>query len=140
VHTNYKNNLKSNINEVCTAVARCSPNILDVIVLECVNLSSDKIGRPLLWSNETELDFCYQSLIYAVSRVYFNHTLIGNVHVHWTDKVLFQWENDMICHLSWIQYISCTNLKRRWLALYCNYCHIQCVRNNSTALAVMFWL
>jgi hypothetical protein len=56
---NYKNHLRRNKNEVCTAVARCFPNILDVIVLENVNLSSDKIGRPLLWSNETELDFCH---------------------------------------------------------------------------------
>jgi hypothetical protein len=30
----YKNNLKSNNYEVCAAVARCFPNILDVMVLE----------------------------------------------------------------------------------------------------------
>jgi hypothetical protein len=30
----YKNHLKTNNYEVCTAVARCFPNILDVMVLE----------------------------------------------------------------------------------------------------------
>jgi hypothetical protein len=74
---NYKNHLSSNNYEVCTDVARCFPNILDIMVLENINLSEDKIGRLPLWSNETELDFCHQSLIYAVSRVYFNHMLIS---------------------------------------------------------------
>jgi hypothetical protein len=82
----YKNHLRSNNYEVCTAVARCFPNILDVIVLENVNLSSDEIGRPLIWSNESELNFCHQSIIYAVSRVYFKHTLSSSVH--WTLKCL----------------------------------------------------
>jgi hypothetical protein len=31
---NYKNHLRSNNYEVCTSVARCFPNILDVVVLE----------------------------------------------------------------------------------------------------------
>jgi hypothetical protein len=31
---NYKNHLKCNNYEVCTAVARCFPNISDVMVLE----------------------------------------------------------------------------------------------------------
>jgi hypothetical protein len=44
----YKNNLRSNNYVVCTAVARCFPNILDVMVLENINLYSDKIGRPSL--------------------------------------------------------------------------------------------
>jgi hypothetical protein len=43
---NYKNHLRSINYELCTGVARCFPNILDVMV----NLSSDKIGRPSLWS------------------------------------------------------------------------------------------
>jgi ubiquinone biosynthesis protein COQ9 len=55
---------------VCTAVARCRPNILDVMVLENVNLSSDKIWRTPLWSNETDSDFYHQTLTYAVSAVY----------------------------------------------------------------------
>jgi hypothetical protein len=60
---NYKNHLRSNNYEVCTAAALCFPNILDVMVLENINLSEDKIGRLALWSNETELDFYHQSLI-----------------------------------------------------------------------------
>jgi hypothetical protein len=32
-------------------VARSIPNILDAMVLENINLSEDKIGRPPLWSN-----------------------------------------------------------------------------------------
>jgi hypothetical protein len=39
-----KNHLRSNNHEVYTAIARCCPIILDVIVLENVNLSADKIG------------------------------------------------------------------------------------------------
>jgi hypothetical protein len=39
---NYKNNLRSNNCEICTAVALCFPNILDVMVLENMNLSSDR--------------------------------------------------------------------------------------------------
>jgi hypothetical protein len=63
---NYKNNLRSTNHEVFTAVARCSPNILDVYkALENVKLSSDKIGRLSLWSNETEVNFCHQSIIYV---------------------------------------------------------------------------
>jgi hypothetical protein len=48
----YKNHLRSNNYEVCTAVARCFPNILDAIVLENIKLSEDKIRRPPLWSND----------------------------------------------------------------------------------------
>jgi hypothetical protein len=52
------------------------PNILDVMVLQNVNLSEDIIGRPLLWSNDTDMDFCHQSVIYDVSTAYFNRTLV----------------------------------------------------------------
>jgi hypothetical protein len=45
-------------------------------------LSTDKIGRPPMRSNETDWDFCHQLPTYAVSSVYFNHTLIS--YVHWT--------------------------------------------------------
>jgi hypothetical protein len=76
---NDKNHLRSNDYEVCTVVARCFPNGLNVMVLENANLSSDKIGRPPSWSNETNSDFCHQSPTYAVSSVYFNHTLISYV-------------------------------------------------------------
>jgi hypothetical protein len=34
-----KNHLRSNNHQVCTAVARCFPNILDVMVLENIKLS-----------------------------------------------------------------------------------------------------
>jgi hypothetical protein len=73
---------KSNYYEVWTAVAHCFQNILDAIVLENINLSEDKTGQPALWFYETGLDFCHQSLIYGVSSVYFNNTIISNVH--WT--------------------------------------------------------
>ena len=43
------------------------------MALENINLSSDKIGQPPLWSNETDSDFCHQSPTYAVSSVYINH-------------------------------------------------------------------
>jgi hypothetical protein len=36
---NYMNNLRRYSYEVCTAVARCFPNIVDVMVLENINLS-----------------------------------------------------------------------------------------------------
>jgi hypothetical protein len=77
----YKNHRRSNNYKVCTAVPRCFPNILNV---ENVNLSEDKIGRPPLWSYETDLDsdFSHQSPTYAVSSVHFKHTLIS--YVHWT--------------------------------------------------------
>jgi hypothetical protein len=77
---NYKNHFRSNNYEVCTRVARCFPNILDAMVLENINLSPDKTGRPPLWSNESDLDYCHQLATYAVSSVYFNYTLISYVH------------------------------------------------------------
>jgi hypothetical protein len=39
---NYKNHLRNNNYEVCTAVALCFSNILDVMILENINLSSDR--------------------------------------------------------------------------------------------------
>jgi hypothetical protein len=77
---NYKNHLINNNYEVCTAVALCYPNILEDMVLQNVNLSEDK-KRPLqLWSNDTDVGFCHQSVIYDVSSVYFNRTLISYVY------------------------------------------------------------
>jgi hypothetical protein len=52
---NYKNPLRKNNYEVCTAVASCFPNMLNVVVLENINLSEDKIGHLPLWYNETYL-------------------------------------------------------------------------------------
>jgi hypothetical protein len=43
---NYKNHLRSNNYETCTAVAHYFPNILDAIVLENIHLFDDKIRRP----------------------------------------------------------------------------------------------
>jgi hypothetical protein len=54
VQKNYKIHLRRNNYEECTAVARCFPNILDVIVFENINLSEDKIVRPPYWSNDTD--------------------------------------------------------------------------------------
>jgi hypothetical protein len=51
----HKNHLRSNYYEACTAVARFPPNILDVMALENVNLSSE---RPPIWSDETDSEFC----------------------------------------------------------------------------------
>jgi hypothetical protein len=53
MHKKYKNHLRSYNYEVCTctAVARCFPTILDVMILENINLSEDKIGQPPFWSN-----------------------------------------------------------------------------------------
>jgi hypothetical protein len=45
---NYKNHLKSNDYDICTAVAHCFPDILDAIVLENINFSEDKIRQPPL--------------------------------------------------------------------------------------------
>jgi hypothetical protein len=41
---NYKSHLRRNNYEVCTVLAPCIPNILDVMVLENINLSAGKIG------------------------------------------------------------------------------------------------
>jgi hypothetical protein len=79
-----KNHLRSNDYEVDTAVARCFPNILDVIVLENINLSEDGIERPPYWSNDKDLLFYHQSSIYALNGVYFNCTLIP--YVNWISK------------------------------------------------------
>jgi hypothetical protein len=109
------------------------------MILENVNLSSDKMGRPPLWSNETDSDFCHQSPTYTVSSVYFNHALIS--YVHWTNKCLISVRNlHDLPFMLWIEFGTCqsTNLKRRWLDLFCNYYHIQCVCNHSTALVVIF--
>jgi hypothetical protein len=45
---NYKNHLRSNNYEVCTAVALCFPNILDIMVLQDINLSSDRNGATVI--------------------------------------------------------------------------------------------
>jgi hypothetical protein len=69
---NYQNHLRSNNYEAYTAVAFCFPNILDAMVFENINLSSDKIMRLLFWCSEVVLDFCHQSL--TLSAVYISTT------------------------------------------------------------------
>jgi hypothetical protein len=63
---NYKYNFKSNNYEICTAAAGCVPNSLDVMVLENINLSSDRNRATLSWSNDKDLDFCQHLVIYAI--------------------------------------------------------------------------
>ena len=78
----FNNHLRSNDYEVCTAVALCFPNILEVMVLENINLSSDRNRATVTVSNGTDVDFCHQSVIYTDNSAYFNCTLI--LYVHWT--------------------------------------------------------
>jgi hypothetical protein len=79
---NNKNHFRSNNYEVCTAEALCFP-IFFFLTLWSSKISiclQIEIGRLSLWSNNTDLDFCHQSIIYTVSSVYFNCTLISYVH------------------------------------------------------------
>jgi hypothetical protein len=63
---NDKNNLRSNNYELCTAVALCFPNNLDVMVLENINLSSDR--NRATWISV----IC---LLYTLSAVYISTVL-----------------------------------------------------------------
>jgi hypothetical protein len=139
---NYENYLISNNYDVSTAVAHCFPNILDVMVLENVNLSEDKIWRPPLWRNEKDSNFCHQSPTYAVISVYFKHTLIS--YLHWVLKCFISVRklHDLpFTLLLWTEFSTClsTNLKRRWLDLFCNYYHIQSICNYSTSFFFFFF-
>jgi hypothetical protein len=44
-------------------------------------LSEDRIGLPLFWSNDTDLDFCHLLAIYPVGSVYLDRTLISCVYL-----------------------------------------------------------
>jgi hypothetical protein len=57
------------------------------MVLKNVNLSEDKIGQLPVWSSDTDVDFCHQSVIYTASSVYFNRTLIS--YVQYMDLAVF---------------------------------------------------
>jgi hypothetical protein len=122
---NYKNHLRINNHEICTAVALCFPNVLDVMVLQNVNLSEDKIERPPLWSNDTDVGFCHQSVIYAVSSVYFKRTLISYAVFHFSEKITC-FAFYLVLWTEFTTYQS-TNLRRSLLDLFCNYYHIQCM-------------
>jgi hypothetical protein len=99
-----------------------------------------EIGRPPSRSNDTDIDFYHQSVIYAVISVYFNCTLI---HMY-MDLAVFNFSKKITCFAFYLvlgtEFSTChsTNLRRRWLDLFCNYYHIQCVCNHSTALVVIF--
>jgi hypothetical protein len=135
---NYKNNLRSNNYGVCTVVARCFPNIFDVIVLENLTFSSDK--------NRATAVVVYFSVI---SRLYIRcQQCIFQPHVNFIctctlDLEVFNFSAKItwfaIYLMLWTEFITCqsTNLKRRWLE-FCNYYPIQCVCNHSTALVVIF--
>ena len=88
---NYKNNLKRNNYEVCKAVALCFRNILDVMVLENMNLSSDRNRVTLLWSNDTDLDFCHLS-VYTMSAVY-----ISTAREFHMDLAVFNFSKKITC-------------------------------------------
>jgi hypothetical protein len=99
---NYKNNLRSNNYEVCTAVAHCFQNILVAIVLENINLSEDKIGWIALWSNEKK------------KRVGF---LASVVYVYiWCQQCIFQPHVNFICTLD----LEVFNFSEKitWFAIY----------------------
>jgi hypothetical protein len=66
-----KNNFRRNNHEVCTAVTRCFPNILDVMIVENINLPEDTIGRPPLSYCRIDLDFCHLSAIYSCQQCVF---------------------------------------------------------------------
>jgi hypothetical protein len=116
---NYPNHLKSYNYELCRAVALCFPNILGVMALENINLSEDKTERLQVWSNDADVDFCHQSVIYAVSSVYFNRKLISYVHGQ-----LFNFSKKItrfcLYLVLWTEFSTCqsSNLRRRWLDLY----------------------
>jgi hypothetical protein len=75
----------------CTAVERCFQNILDVMVLENIMFSSDKIGRLPLWSNETDLGFCHQSaMLYTLSTAYISFHM-------YTDLEVFNFSERITC-------------------------------------------
>jgi hypothetical protein len=103
------------------------------MVLQNINLSEDEIGRPPFGSNDLS---SIGYIVYAVSSVYFKRTLI--LYVHWTCKYLISGSFAFYL-VFWTEFSTCqsTNLKRRWLDLFCNYYHIQCVCNLSIALVVI---
>jgi hypothetical protein len=102
--------------------------------LENINLSQNKIWRPPLWSNETDLDFCHQSANIGCQQCIFQP------HVNFIctlDSEVFNFSEKITTEFSTCQ---STILKRRWLDFFCNYYHIQCFCNHSTALVVNFLL
>jgi hypothetical protein len=116
---NYKDHLRSNNNEVCTAVAHCFLNILDDMALEIVNLSSDKIGRPSLWSNFL-LSVTYICCQWCIFQPHVNFKCTLDLEVfNFSEKITYFTFYLML----WFEFITCqfTNFKSRSLDLFCNY-------------------
>jgi hypothetical protein len=141
---NYKKHLRSNNYEVCRAIARCFPDtgILGVMVFENINLFEDKIGRPPLWSNDSVI-----RRLHRLSAVYISTTRQLQFHMYIGLRSVYNFSDKMtwfaFYRVLWTEFNACqsTNLKRRWLDLFCNHYHIQCVCNHSTSLVVIFvWL
>jgi hypothetical protein len=63
-------------------------------MLENINLSSDTNRATVVVANDADLDFCHQSVIYTVSSVYFNCTLISFVHM---DLAVFNFSEKITC-------------------------------------------
>jgi hypothetical protein len=93
---------------VCTAVARCLPNILDVRVLENINLFlKDEIGRPPLCSNEKRFGFlssvgcigCQQCIFQQHVNFIFAWTLKCSISVRKLHVLLFifSYELNSVC-------------------------------------------
>jgi hypothetical protein len=137
---NYKNHPRSNNYEVCTAVARCFPNILDVMVLENVNLSSDRNWATVVWYNDTAVQISIlSSVIYIRCQQCIFQLYVNFIQCMYMDLAVFNFNKKItFCVMNWIQYMSHHNLNRRWLDLFCYYYHIQCVCYHSTALGVIF--
>ena len=74
-----------------TYVAICFRNILDMMVLENMNLSSDRNRVTLLWSNNTDLDFCHLS-VYTLSAVF-----LSTAHEFHMDLAVFNFSKKIIC-------------------------------------------
>jgi hypothetical protein len=110
--------------------------------LENINLSEDKIGRLpflVLWYR---LGFLSSAGYILCQQCTFQP------HVNFIctlDLEVFNFSEKITCFafylMLWTEFSTCqsTNLKRRWPDFFfCNYYHIQCVCNHSTALVVIF--
>jgi hypothetical protein len=89
---NYKYHLRSNSYEVCTAVALCFQNILDVMVLENINLSSDKNRASVM----------IQTWISVISQLHVPcQQCIFQLHVSfictWTEHAVFNFSKKITC-------------------------------------------
>jgi hypothetical protein len=112
------------------------------LVLENVNLSEDKIGRPPLCSIQTDWNSVISRLIYCQQCIFQPHLNF----ICTLDLEVFNFSEKITCFafylVLWTEFSTCqsTNLKKKWLDLFCNYYHIQCVSNHSTALVDIFFI